>query len=287
MSGRGKRLWAPQLNFDEAYQETLNYLKRCQEHHVLSAPTRPELFYAYKLQQPVPTAHFHPLSPLLKFGYESQPLEDDTKAVMAKLLSVALKLHYFNHTTLSTAHEPYWFAIPDLSQPHRQQYGLIYTLHQAGQIHCWLITTWDLSQSASQHKRFDIASKFPTVLPKDLFQWLSIKRWKALKEQQVPLNVHHETEAAHYQAGHVLDYPAEFNPEFKALGAVWARGIKRWVFPKGWDIQAVHEYLQWFSQLTPQARFEHRWTKTMEYPKLASPYGNHIKSPEQESDLNH
>ena len=273
MSGRGKRIWAPQISFDDAYQEALHYLKRCQEHKLLGTPEKPELIYAYRLSQPLTTQHGSPISPVLKFGHDSDPLSDQLKVVIAKLASVALKIHYFQHPTLFTAHEPYWFAIPDISQPHRQQYALVYTLQNQEQTFSWVISTWDIAQSAKIFKKFDAQQKFPSVLTTDSYQWLSIKRWKALKEQQTNLDLHQETQKESYKAGHILDYHPELNAELKALGAIWARGIKKWVFPKGFDIQAIKDYLQWIESMSPQERYQHRWVKQMDYPKPVVSYG--------------
>ncbi len=281
MSGRGKRLWAPRLSFDEAYREALEFLKNCSKHNLIGSSNAPTLFHAYWMDTPFPTDGLIDASSVLKFGFDRNPTADQAKQAMARLLSVATKAHFFLAPKAIVVHEPYLFVMPDLGNPGQRRYGLIYPLENDNRLSTLVVAEWDLAMAASRQAKLTAAQKFPVVLQGDNFKWLALKHWRSLKEtagdqpwfdagqarNRLLAKVRAHTDLATFDYGHPLNYSKELNDEVRAVGAMWAKGIRQWFLPKGWDIQAVIEYLDKVASLTPQEHFQQRWWTARPYPK--------------------
>lgn len=285
MSGRGKRLWAPRLSFDEAYREVLEFLKTSGKHNLVgTSGMAPTLYHAYWMDTSFPTDGLIDASSVLKFGYDRSPTADQAKQAMARLLSVVTKAHFFLAPKAIVVHEPYLFVMPDLGNPGQRRYGLIYPLENDNRLSTLVVAEWDLAMAASRQPKLQAAQKFPVVLQADHFQWLALKHWRTLKEtagdqpwfdngparNRLLAAVRNHTELSTFGYGQCLNYPKELNDEVRAVGAMWAKGIRQWFLPNGWDTKAVKEYLDKVASLTPQEHYQHRWWTARQYPKSAN-----------------
>ena len=284
MSGRGKRLWAPRLGFNEAYREVLDYLKNCQKHNLVGGNGGvPTLYHAYQVDASWPTEGLVDASSVLRFGYDRNPVSDQAKQAMAKLLAVVTKAHFFLAPNALVLHEPYLFVMPDLGQPGQRRYGLVYPLENEGRTISLVVAEWDLALSASRHAKLPASHKFPVVLPADPMQWIPLKHWRSLKEAagQQPWfdtsnpnararlfrEMRQHQDPATFPYGHLLQYPKELNEDVKSVGATWAPGVRHWFLPKGWDVKAVTDYLDRLAALSPQERYALRWWNAAPYPR--------------------
>lgn len=285
MSGRGKRLWAPRLGFDEAYREVLDFLKNCHKHNLTAATsgTMAALYHVYKVDSTWPVEGLIDASSVLRFGFDRNPTGDQAKQAMARLLSVVTKAHFFLTPEAIVVHEPYLFVMPDLGQPGLRRYGLVYPLEHQGRLSTLVVAEWDLAMSASRQIKLPAGQRFPVVLPADPFQWLALKHWRSLKEEagQLPWfdtgtggaraklmeQVRLHTDLSTFSFGHPLMYPKELNDDMRAVGALWSPGIRRWFLPRGWDIKAVTEYLDRLLALSPSERYGWRWWTSRPYTK--------------------
>lgn len=273
MSGRGKRLWAPRLSFDEAYREVLEFLQQCHKHNLTGGQGQPTLYHAFMVDGAWPVDGMIDASTVLRFGFDRSPASDQAKQAMARLLSVATKAHFFMAPKAIVLHEPFLFVIPDLGNPGQRRYGLVYPLENENRLVSIVVAEWDLSLSGSRQPRLTAGQKFPVVLPSDPFRWLSLKHWRALRSEAGELawfetgpargrllgQVRSHQDPATFDLGHVLDYPKDMNEDLRAVGAMWAQGIRHWFLPKGWDVQAVREYLDALAGMDEAGRIALRW----------------------------
>ena len=286
MSGRGKRLWAPRLAFDDAYHEVLDFLQNCRKHNLIGGPGgSPTLYHAYRIAGAWPTEGLTDASTILRFGYDRNPIGDQAKQALARLLAVATKAHFFLSPNAVVVHEPFVFVMPDLGNPGARRYGLIYPLEAESRLSTLVVAEWDVALASSHLAKLAPGEKFPVVLESDPFRWLLLKHWRTLKEEAgkqpwfetgrsrntllAQVNAH--TDAATFPFGHLLPYPMDLNDDLRAVGAMWAKGIRRWFLPRGWDVRAVSEYLDRLKGLSPKERYALRWWTARSYPQAAEP----------------
>jgi hypothetical protein len=281
MSGRGKRIWAPRLDFNAAYHETLRFFKRAQEHNILSKPPV-TLYQAFLAEGAWPVDGMDEISRYLRFGHDNLPQTDRGRQAAARLLAVAVKAHFFLDSEAVVTHEPYLFVMPDLASPGQQRYGLVYPLERKGQPHTLLVADWDLSAVSSRLARLSAAQRFPTVLTDNPYQWLQISRWRTLRKEaeQSPWHVSSPgarqkvirdargwPERASFAFGKLLTYPMDLNPDVQAAGGLWAPGVKSWFLPTGFDVDAVKAFLDAQQARTPLERHALRWWSFNRAPK--------------------
>lgn len=288
MSGRGKRLWAPRLDFSQAYRDVLAFLKNCQAHNLVgSSGGSPVLFHAYLAEGLWPTEGFIDASSVLKFGFDRNPIADQAKQALARLLAVAVKAHFFLAPQAVVVHEPYLFVMPDVSNPGQRRYGLMYPLEHGGRMATVVVAEWDLAMVSSRHTKLPVGHKFPVVLPADPMQWVPLKHWRALKDEAgeqgwfdagtgrarsqwlASVRAHTDLTSFGDRYGHVLNYGKELNDDVRAVGALWAPGVRRWFLPKGWDVKPVTDYLDRLAAMAPSERYALRWWEQLTYPRDA------------------
>jgi hypothetical protein len=281
MSGRGKRLWPSNLDLDSAYKETLEFLKRCSAHKINVSLPHPTIYKSYKIDGYWGIGELTPISVLLKFGYSNDPLVDRAKISIARLLCVALKTHYFLSNNAIVPSEPVWFSIPDLANPGNFRYGLIYNIIEPADKNgpakqkTIITAEWDLTLSSSIPPHIQKNDEFPVILQPDPFTWIRRKSWIELKEKsgnniwfenlnnQEKItwlnNVHNHKTLNDFKFGNVLDCPIELKDDASAAGAIWARGIKHWFMPHGFDFESVQIWLNYLKSLTNEERINQRW----------------------------
>lgn len=293
ISGRGKRLWAPQLDFERAYQEILQFFKRCDEHKLPLGLPGPTLYRAFMMDGVWPAADGQDLTRVFRFGYGNDPQGDRAKIALARLLAVAIKGHYFLAENATVPSEPTFFAVPDLAQPGALRHGLVYPLdipatpQGPGRQRSLVVAEWDLGLSAHRPPNIPRGDEFPVVLPMSSRAWLLKSRWKALREsagdrpwfessssparRRLLESVNAHTDKATFPYGTVLDYPIDIKEDTAATGAMWARGIKSWFLPHGFDVEAVQAYLDRLAKMTPEERQSQRWWGRREEARSARP----------------
>lgn len=273
MSGRGKRRWPPRLGFDDAYKVVLEFLQNCHKNNLTANQESPTLLQSYLIDGTWPVDGMVDASTVLRFGFSRNPAADQDKQAMAKLLSVATRAHFFLTPQAIVTHEPFLFVMPDLGSPGQRRHGLIYPLENEGRTQTLMAAEWDLAMAGSRLARLLPGQKFPVVLSMDPFQWLSLRKWRELKKEAGDLpwfqmgssrnrllkQVREHTDLGTFNFGHVLNYPRDMNEDVKAVGAAWAHGIKRWFLPKGWDAEAVVDYLDRLEAMDADERQAIRW----------------------------
>lgn len=280
MSGRGKRLWAPHLDFEGAYHETLQFLKRCEEHQIPLALPAPQLYRAYVIDGVWPAADGQDLTRVLRFGFGNDPVGDRAKIAVARLLAVAVRGHYFLAEHARVPSEPSVFAVPDLAQPGALRYGLVYPMdvpatNAPARQRALVVAEWDLALSAHRPPHVPRGDEFPVVLQPSNRSWLPKSRWKSLRESAgdrpwfAPASnparrklldaVNAHTDRTTFPFGTLLDYPIEIKDDTAATGAMWARGVRSWFLPHGFDTEAVQAYLDRLARMTPEERTAQRW----------------------------
>lgn len=272
MSVRGKRLWAHRLDFSTAFDEAEAFLRRTKEHNLLR-PSPATLYHAYLLEGSWPTDGLDELSTYLRFGPKDSPQIDRGRVALARLLAVALKAHFFLAEEAIVLNEPYVFIQPDLALMGQMRYGLIYPIEMDNRIQCIAVADWDLSMSGSKRLKLPNARRFPTVLPEQDYQWLNLDQWKRLAHQAKTTlgstkafarpnfynQARNHTDVATFNYGTTFDYPREMNADVIAVGGMWAKGIRKWFLPLGFDIEAAREYLDLQLGRSVQERHDLRW----------------------------
>lgn len=281
MSGRGKRLWAPHLDFKGAYDEVLSFLKACEQHKLPLQLDEPTLYRAYAIDGVWPPADGQDLSRFLRFGYSNDPTGDRAKIAISRLLSVAVKAHFFLAPQARVPSEPMVFTLPDLAQPGTLRYGLVYPLdvpatHGPGRQRSIVVAEWDLSLTAHRRPQVPRGDEFPVVLQQSNRTWLLKSRWETLRDspqtskawfepatsparRRLIEAVKQHTDVATFPYGTLLDYPIEIKDDTALTGAMWAPGVKKWFLPHGFDADAVKAYLSRLAALSPDERMGQRW----------------------------
>lgn len=280
MSGRGKRFWPAQISFEQAYELTLEFLQNCKKHQISVENQEPKLFHAYHLDSSYPINGMVDTSQILKFGYSSDPEKDQLKRDFAGLISVAIKAHFFLIQGANVVHEPFIFSIPDLNNGGKMRYGLIYPIEHLGKRSTIIVSEWDLTKDSSQLAKLTNKQKFPVVLTKNSFDWLTLSKWRLLKKEAEnypwfgqgkeyfdflnKIKTHLDIKTFEY--GHILEYPIELNQEIKDVGGIFAPGIRRWVIPKGINPLPVIQYLDFLKNKDPQELYQLKWLQNKPYP---------------------
>lgn len=265
MSSTAKREWNPRISLDEALSCSLGWLVRARQKNVLS-PLPPTLYMAYVVDDAPHLGFMRDLSSIFRYSAKDDPEMDRARDQALRLLSVALKAHFFLGRDALVRHEPYLFCIPDLSFPSSPHYGLVYRL-ETRPAQTVIVATCDLGQVSSLRPT---SFKFPVVLTKNSFRWLDKKHWIELsKEADVlerilkpwaakeELNVIEKwTDEKDFPFGTFLEVPFELKDYIKPAGARWADALKRWYLPRGFDVEPVKEYLHWLEREHRESRDE-------------------------------
>lgn len=254
MSSLAKREWNPRISLDEALSCSLGWLLRARQKNVLSN-LPPTLYAAYVVDDAPHLGFMRDLSSLFRYSAKDDPETDRARDQALRLLSVALKAHFFLGRDSLARHEPYLFSLPDLSSAGSCHYGLVYRL-EGRPSQTILVSTCDLGMvSTLRPTNF----RFPVVLTKNSFKWFDKKHWTELgKEADVferimkpwaarqELNVIEKwTDANDFPFGTFIEVPYELKDFIKPSGVRWADALKKWYLPRGFDVEPVREYVRW------------------------------------------
>lgn len=284
MSAR-KRLWPPYLSFQAAFAETLGFVKRCEEKNLPLGLPEPTLYRAYLMNGTWNMGDGQDLSRFLRFKTSNDPTMDHAKVALSRLLSVAVKAHYFMAEKATVPHEPAVFSLPDLAHPGRWRYGLAYPLdipasRGPSQARTLVVAEWDLGLSASSRPHVPRSDEFPVVLLSDPRTWLSKRKWENLRTKADGLPwfdaatspakkklldaISAHTDRATFPYGTILETPIELREDAALVGAVWAKGIRRWFLPHGFDAGPVEAYIARLVLASDQDRMRARWWERRE-----------------------
>lgn len=296
-TAKGPRRWSPGLDFPSAFDTTIQFYKDCRVHGIPLEMADPALYRAFLVDGSWPHVEGQDLSRYLRFGktgLSNHPSSDRTKQAIAKLLAVALKAHYFMAREATMPSEPSLFSVPDLALPGAWRHGLVYPLQvpaqprQPARQAAILVSEWDMSLTSNAEPQLRRGDEFPVILTGNSFDWVSRKTWsdleKVVSDKHQPWfeapdsaartrlldAVHKQTDATKFDYGHILDYPIELREDIAATGAMWARGIRKWFLPHGFDLPSVRAYLDMLAGLDEAGRIEKRWWDRRRKPYRAS-----------------
>lgn len=249
-----KREWNPRISLDEALACSVGWLVRARQKNVLSN-LPPTLYTAYVVDDAPHLGLMRDLSSLFRYSAKDDPEIDRARDQALRLLSVALKAHFFLNREALARHEPYLFSLPDLSNPASCHYGLVYRL-EGRPSQTIVVATCDLGLSSTLRPS---AFKFPVALTKNSFKWFDKKHWAELAKEanllerlmkpwiaKQELNVIEKwTDEANFPFGAIIDVPYDLKDHLKPTGIKWADTLKKWYLPLGFDVDSVREYARW------------------------------------------
>lgn len=263
MTAVAKRQWGPQRSLSEGVSSAIEWFDKAKQKNVLSV--RPPTLYQAYLVGPIDGLldWGKPLSEVFRWSNKDDPVAHQARDAALRLLAVAFKAHFFLERHDRIAHEPYLFAIPDIANPHHTRYGLIYRLDQTSKT--ILVGESDLGRVATAKVW---TGRFPVVLidePATRYKWFHMKHWASLAEQADVYSriskpsagkrerdvIHNHTDLASFPYGTPFEIPYHLKDMGPAVGMEWARGIKRWYLPLGFDADPVKVFVDHVIATTP------------------------------------
>lgn len=178
-----------------------------------------------------------------------------------RLLSVAVKAHFFLFKADVLAREPFLFWAPELSRPGRVRYALCYPLLKSQR--SVVVSEADLSLLAQGRLSL---GRFPVVLPADPARWLDFDLWARLENEAREARISRDTSAeeqapasaefpAHsFPLGLLLDVPSEMRALARAAGLRFSDAYRSFYLPKGFDSSPVVEWLDFHRQRLSEAK---------------------------------
>ena len=125
MQNLSKKQWSQNLNLKEGIDLSIELSIKCRQKNIISSLGN-KLFYCNVLSDSINLTYYHSISSLYKFSQKDGPEIDKTRDIILRMLSVAMKCHYFLYENEKILHEPYFSSTPDLSNPYNSFYTLIY-----------------------------------------------------------------------------------------------------------------------------------------------------------------
>lgn len=252
MQNLAKRDWSPLQSVKEAAEVCVNWVVKARQKNIIS-DRPPALYHAYVLNDCPPLDYMHNISSLFRYSQKDSPYIDASRDRVLRLLSVCVKAHYFLFGEAQVSHEPYFFSVPSLDNPSGTDFGIIYKIEKEDQVIVVFEREWE-----KMSPNVKIVFRFPVVVGSDSFCWYSIKNWTKLRaENNLPERVDKPWLAIEDRQntnacktieelsllGTILDVPYNLKDAMKPVGIQWSENLKKWYLPKGFDLEAVIEYL--------------------------------------------
>ncbi len=253
MQNLSKRVWGQNLNIKESADIMIDWCIRAREKNVLQKKP-PKIYFSYVLEKNIPLNFMQNVSSLFKYSQKDLPYVDEIRDKVLRLLSVALKCHYFLYQDSLVEHEPYFFIQPTLSNESATQVGLVYKLKNETILVCE-------NNLKDLYKDADFLYEFPAVVIEDSFKWYHMKNWHKLKyADNGRLNNHFKPNEypVYYKAAqmsktleelaqyaNILNIPYGIKDLVKPLGIEWSKNLNTWYLPKGFDIDSINEYVNY------------------------------------------
>lgn len=258
MQNLSKRQWGHHLSVKQSADIMIEWCIRAREKNILRKKP-PTIFFSYIVEDNPQLQYMQNISSIFRYSQKDMPQTDNARDVLLRILSVALKTHFFIFPEDFISHEPYFFTIPSLDSPNNI-YGIIYQLEKENKsiIVCEknLLNLFDKTKTIYE---------FPAVVIEDSFKWFSLKNWFKIKQNSLPNNLEKKQSAkkeAQYaqdaktkeeleKNATILDIPFEIKDFIKPLGIEWSKNLKTWYLPKGFDIDSVLEYIEYMKKIHP------------------------------------
>lgn len=257
MQNLAKKTWGARLSVKSAVDVAVDWIIKARQKNILS-DSNPELYYSYVLEDSPTLSYFQNVGQMFKYSQKDTPDVDVARVQLLKLLSVALKTHFFLFEDDYVSHEPYFFAFPDLSSPQKVVLGMYYKIEKDDKV--IVVCNKDLRSLFEDQK---ILYYFPVVLIRDSFKWYHLKMWGRIKDKNLqdkgskpwqllnkdkPDFLFAKTLEELSEKAVVLDVPIELKDKMKPTGVLWAPNLKKWCLPHGYDVDAVVEYLNYLKK---------------------------------------
>lgn len=243
MSQKSNRLWSNGIDISYAFDFVVEALKKARDKKILTERP-PSVYYCYIIQQNLSVNHFMDITSIFKYSLKDTPENDYMRDNVLRLLSVALKAHYFNDKDVLVKHEPYVFTCPDLNNIGNNNYGLIYNLNNN--------KTIIVSDKKLLDKKTDDVIYFPVVLTSNSFHWLNRKYWNTLLEEREnaiqlakSIDIKDVSDEKNFLFGEIVFVPYVLKNEMLDIGFKWSDKMKKFFIKLGWDKTAMKEYLSY------------------------------------------
>lgn len=249
MANVGKRIWNLNISCNDAITIAIDFLIRLRAQNVLTEK-KVKLYKAYIVEGHHDLGVAHGITQYFKFSKTDNHEMDTIRDEAARLLTTVIKAHFFNYENALVIHEPYLFAIPDVSSSRKNIYGIIYKLDNNLSI---VVGSEDLAKVSSAQI---FLGEFPVCLQKNSFKWFDRSHWKKMKAEESPFfkigtqakpedydKIDKVTLPKDFIYGTLLDLPFELKDTMKPTGIRWAKGLKKWYIPTGMDPLGILEYL--------------------------------------------
>ena len=269
MTMLSKRGWAPGLKVKEESSILLQWMERSAQKNVLSRRP-PTLYEAYLCDGMESVAFMHDVSSLFRWSSKDTPAVDAARDAVVRLLSVCLKMKFFSAKEDRSRHEPYFFVIPDLSNPERNRFGVVLRLDESRK--SIVVAECDMAQCASGRVFY---GRFPVVLGSDFSSWVDLDAWESLSKQGTASSllkpwerkkeketVDAWTNVKDFPFGRLFDVPFHLKDAAKDAGMIWAQGVQRWYLPHGFDMARVAEYMDYLEKTKKPVEQEFRGSET-------------------------
>lgn len=211
----------------------------------------PTLYQAYVCDGWISRSAYNPrsLSDYFDAG-SSDPRLAEARLSLIRLLSIAVKAHFFLFRLDLVQEEPSVFWVPDLMRPQVARFGIQIPFLKSRKS----LMVSDADLLAVSAGKIGIG-RFPVVLTSDHNAWLDERHWETLAEDgdaarliQETLSVSESMAARSYSDpgtfpfGTLFDIPEDLRPQMRAAGLRWAEGVGRMYLPKGFDSAPVEAY---------------------------------------------
>lgn len=217
------------------------------------APLPPTLYQAYVCDGWISRSGYYArsLSDFFDAG-ASDPRLAEARLSLIRLLSIAVKAHFFLFRLDLIQDEPSVFWVPDLMRLHKPRFGLQIPFLKSRK--SLIVSDADLlSVSAGKIG----IGRFPVVLTGDHALWLDERHWESLAQDGDAARLIQETlsisesmaarsysDPATFPFGKIFDIPEDLRPQMRAAGLRWAEGVGRMYLPKGFDAEPVEAYFE-------------------------------------------
>lgn len=243
-SSSSRKEWQPRASLSEALSCGVNWLERARQKNCL-AKMPCSLFVAYALPESPALGLSSEMSKLFRFSNRDAPETDSLRDASLRLLSVALKAHFFLAPGQASRHEPFVSSYPDPLNPGGTSVALVHRLDGApGQPQAIVVGTTDLAFALPLSQG---VQRFPVALSSNSYRWLERRKWETIGakiSEPRKSDVDACSRVEDFSFGVLLDFPFELKELVKLIGARWATGIQRWYLPHGYDVDAANEWIQ-------------------------------------------
>lgn len=252
-----KKVWGNSLTLKQSADIMIDWCINARERNIIAKkPSR--LIHAYIMEETPPLNYFQPVSSLFRYSNKDVPYTDKIRDNILRCLAVALKAHFFIFQEDKVEHEPYFFVYPSLENADEVNIGLIYKLEKSRKT--IIVSEKNIELLSKNNKNL---YTFNVALTHDSFKWFHMKNWARLKIEHIndkPWEEDEDLKKAKFAktreelelVATIIDVPYHLKDYLKPLGVDWAKNIKTWFVPKGYDFDAVLEYKEHLLRTIPK-----------------------------------